>query len=150
MDVSKRKSNKSYDYWSTPQWLFDQLDEEFGFTTDVCASETNHKCENFYTKQADGLKQKWQGVCWCNPPYGRGEIEKWMKKAYESSLEGSTVVCLVPSSTDTRWWHDYAMKGELRFIKGRLKFVIDDCSNNPAPFASAIVVFRCNKAKIAA
>ncbi|MGR5961327.1 DNA N-6-adenine-methyltransferase [Bacillus paranthracis] len=68
----------------------------------------------------DGLKQEWNGTCWMNPPYGRG-IGKWVKKAYESSLTGSTVVCLLPARTDTRWWHDYCMKGEIRLVKGRLK-----------------------------
>ena len=73
-----------------------------------------------------------------NPPYGR-EIIKWMKKAYESSLNGATVVCLVPARTDTTWWHEYAMKGTIEFIRGRLKF---GNSKNSAPFPSAIVVFN--------
>lgn len=73
-----------------------------------------------------------------NPPYGR-TIGQWMKKAYESSLDGATVVCLVPSRTDTKWWHDYAMKGDFTFIKGRLKF---GGNKNPAPFPSAVVVFK--------
>ena len=55
------------------------------------------------------------------PAYGRA-IKHWIKKAYESSLQGATVVCLVPSRTDTAWSHDYCMKGEIRFIRGRLKF----------------------------
>ena len=149
MNISKRKSNNSYDYWATPQSLFNQLNEEFKFDLDVCASKDNQKCANYYDKQTDGLKQKWQGTCWCNPPYGRAEIDKWMKKAYESSLEGATVVCLVPSTTDTKWWHDYAMKGELWFIKGRVKFVIDGYGNKPAPFSSAIVIFKPYKVKAA-
>ena len=65
-----------------------------------------------------------------------------MKKAYESSLQGATVVCLIPSATDTRWWHDYIMKGKIRFIKGRVKFVIGDIDDKPAPFSSSIVIFR--------
>ena len=146
MNASKRKSNNSYDYWATPQWMFDQLNDEFKFTTDVCASKENHKCDKYFTKEQNGLKQKWTGVCWCNPPYGRGEIDKWMEKAYESSLEGATVVCLVPSATDTKWWHNYVMKGKVRFVKGRVKFVIDNIDDKPAPFSSAIVVFSAAKA----
>lgn len=76
-----------------------------------------------------------------NPPYGR-EIGKWVRKAYESSLGGTTVVCLLPARTDTRWWHDYCMKGEIRFIRGRLKF---GGHKNSAPFPSAVVIFRGNK-----
>ena len=123
--------------WATPQAFFDELNKEFGFELDVCALPENAKCEKYYTPEIDGLKQQWRGICWMNPPYGR-EIGAWMEKAYESSLEGATVVCLVPARTDTRWFHDFAMRGEIRFIKGRLKF---GDSKNSAPFPSAVVVF---------
>jgi len=73
-----------------------------------------------------------------NPPYGR-VIGQWVKKAYESSLDGATVVCLLPARTDTSWWHDYCMKGEIRFVRGRLKF---GGARGNAPFPSAVVIFR--------
>ena len=142
MNSATRHSNNSYDYWATPQWLFDELNKQFKFTTDVCASKDNAKCKKYYSRKEDGLKQKWKGVCWCNPPYGRGIVDQWMKKAYESSLEAATVVCLVPSATDTKWWHNYVMKGEIWFIEGRVKFTIPGQADKPAPFSSAIVIFR--------
>ena len=123
------------DMWSTPQDLFDSLNTEHGFTLDVCATPDNAKCERFFTKDDDGLSQPWDGVCWMNPPYGR-KIGKWMKKACEC---GATVVCLVPARTDTAWWHDYAMKGRITFLRGRLKF---GGHKNSAPFPSAVVVFH--------
>ena len=126
------------DEWPTPQDFFDKLNEEFHFTLDVCATPENAKCPRYYTKRENGLLQKWEGVCWMNPPYGR-EIGQWVKKAYESAIGGATVVCLLPARTDTSWWHDYCMKGEVRFIRGRLKF--GGASEN-APFPSAVVIFR--------
>ena len=127
------------DQWSTPQDLFDKLDSIFNFETDVCADEFNAKCDRFYSEADDGLKQNWKGVCWCNPPYGK-EIPKWIEKAYKSSLDNNaTVVCLVPARVDTRWWHDYCTKGDMFFLKGRLKF---GGATTSAPFPSAIVVFR--------
>ena len=126
------------DLWSTPQEFFDTLNAEFHFTVDVCATRENAKCSTFFTKQDDGLKQKWRGVVWMNPPYGR-EISQWMAKAYASLQEGATVVCLVPARTDTAWWHNYAVKGEIRFIRGRLKF---GGQTNSAPFPSAVVIFK--------
>lgn len=126
------------DLWYTPQAFFDDLNKEFCFELDVCATTDNAKCSRFFTESDDGLQQKWSGVVWMNPPYGR-TIGRWMQKAYESSLGGATVVCLVPSRTDTAWWHDYATKGEIRFIRGRLKF---GGQKNSAPFPSAVVVFR--------
>ena len=127
------------DEWATPQDLFDRLNDEFHFTLDVAANADNAKCKQYFDKNKNGLNWDWGGCCWMNPPYGR-EIGKWVKKAYEESLKGCTVVCLLPSRTDTRWFHDYIYgKAEIRFIKGRLKF--GGCKNS-APFPSMIVVFR--------
>lgn len=126
------------DDWPTPQFLFDMLNDEFHFTLDVCANEYNYKCPNYFTKEQDGLSQPWTGTVWMNPPYGRG-IDKWLRKAYLSKLEGTLCVCLIPSRTDTRWWHDYVMRAsEIRFLTKRLKF---EGAKHGAPFPSAIVVF---------
>jgi phage N-6-adenine-methyltransferase len=144
--------SSAHDLWSTPQDFFERLNADFHFETDVCALPENAKCRRYYTTPGgmlyesiwqgpahlDGLIQQWAGVCWMNPPYGR-EIGRWMAKAYRSAQAGATVVCLVPSRTDTAWWHDYATKGEIIFIRGRLKF---GGSANCAPFPSAVVVYR--------
>ena len=129
------------DLWSTPQSYFDEIAKEFAFDVDVCALPENAKCASYFTPSVDGLSQTWTGTCWMNPPYGRS-IGQWVSKAYESAQAGATVVCLLPARTDTRWWHTYAMKGEIRFIKGRLKF--GNAKTN-APFPSALVIFRGNQ-----
>lgn len=126
------------DLWATPQAFFDAQHARHRFTLDVCASFENAKCARFFTEEMDGLSQRWEGVCWMNPPYGRA-ISAWMRKALESAQSGAKVVCLVPARTDTKWWHDYAMKGEIEFIKGRLKF---GGEKNSAPFPNAIVIFN--------
>lgn len=140
MNTSTMFSSKT-DMWSTPQEFFDELDKEFHFSLDVCATPENAKCSNFFTEKEDGLKQNWGGqrTIWCNPPYGR-EISKWVRKAYETGQQGETVVMLLPARTDTKWFHDYIYgKAEIRFIKGRLKF---GGSKNSAPFPSMVVIFR--------
>lgn len=129
------------DLWSTPQDLFDELNNEFHFTLDVCADESNRKCDKYYSKEQDGLSQPWIGTVWCNPPYGRG-IGQWVRRALFASVAGNTVVMLLPARTDTKWFHDYIYKRdnvEIRFIKGRLKF---GGSKNSAPFPSMIVIFK--------
>lgn len=127
------------DEWPTPQWLFDQLHQEFGFNLDPCSTDANAKCARHFTRQEDGLTQDWgNAIVFMNPPYGR-EIRHWMAKAFASAGSGATVVCLVPARTDTEWWHRYAIHGEVRFLKGRLKF---GDARHCAPFPSAIVVFR--------
>jgi len=130
-------SSKSQE-WATPQALFDELNAEFGFTTDVAATDENTKCDRYFTKECDALDRPWTGVCWMNPPYGR-QIGKWVKKAYEAALLGSTIVCLLPAKTDTAWWHDYVVRGEVRFLRGRITF---EGAKHNAPFGSAVVIFR--------
>jgi phage N-6-adenine-methyltransferase len=137
MSINNGLFTSNTDLWATPKDFFDMLDEEFDFDLDVCANVENAKCTHYFTQEQDGLKQEWQGTCWMNPPYGR-VIGDWVKKAYESSLNGATVVCLLPARTDTRWWHEYCMKGEIRLVRGRLKF---GDSKNSAPFPSAVVIF---------
>lgn len=128
------------DDWPTPLALFNRLNEEFGFTLDPCASKENAKCTRFFTKEENGLLQRWGGeVVFMNPPYG-SEIGLWIRKAWQESRNGATVVCLIPSRTDTKYWHRYVMRAtEIRFISGRVKF---GNGKDSAPFPSAIVVFR--------
>ena len=157
-------TNKSNE-WETPRSLFKELDDEFNFTIDVCATKESAKCERFYTKQTNGLVQSWKNeVAFMNPPYGR-EIGTWVEKAYRESLNGAVVVCLIPARTDTRYWHVYIFpNAEIRFLKGRVKFlnsgeeveyieqlglfgeekseVVSTDGDMPAPFPSAVFIFR--------
>lgn len=126
------------DDWGTPQPLFDELSAIFGgFTLDPCATPQNAKSQTFFTREQDGLARRWGGKVFMNPPYGR-DISRWVKKAYEESLRGALVVCLLPARTDTRWWQDYAKHGYVYFLSGRLRF---GAALNSAPFPSAIVTF---------
>lgn len=159
--------SKKSDEWETPKWLFDKLDAEFHFDCDAAATGKNHLCE-FYlgedyagipedstkldwlnTSFQNGLQQYYCKVFFLNPPYSK--IGAFIKKAYEESLNGAIVVCLIPCRTDTRYWHNYVMKAhEIRLIQGRLKFEnrafpswTPDGNHkvSPAPFPSCVVVF---------
>lgn len=129
------------DLWATPQDFFDELDKEFNFTLDPCATSDNAKCSKYFTIIEDGLKQDWQGhIVFCNPPYGRA-IKNWVRKCYEESLKpNTTVVMLIPARTDTSYFHDYIYHKakEIRFVRGRLKF---GDAKNSAPFPSMVVIF---------
>lgn len=130
------------DEWETPQDLFNKLNAEFHFNLDACASENNHKCEKYYTKEQNGLLALWKGNVWCNPPYGR-TVGEWVKNACVSARHNKgVIVMLLPVRTDTKWFHKYIYNQpnvEIRFIKGRLKF---GNSKNSAPFPSMIAIFR--------
>ena len=149
--VSKALYSSRSEEWGTPQNLFDYLDKQFKFTLDAAATAENAKCEQFYTKEQDGLLQDWTGNVWLNPPYGT-QIEHWMRKAHDSANTGpafkwrpptaSVVVALVHARTDTQWWHHWVNKAsEVWFIEGRLKF---DGGASSATFPSVLVIFRNN------
>jgi phage N-6-adenine-methyltransferase len=134
------------DDWATPQLLFNELNNIYNFTLDVAASSQNHKTEEWFgldhpiENRRDGLKKRWYGNVWCNPPYGR-VIQDWVSKAY--AYQGLSVL-LLPSRTDTRWFHDYCYPNDrvkIKFLKGRLKF---NDGKNPAPFPSMLVIYRAN------
>ena len=128
------------DLWATPQDFFDELNEEFEFTLDPCATPDNAKCAKFFTKEQDGLKQDWSGErVFCNPPYGRA-IGAWVKKCHDEAQKGTLVVMLIPARTDTSYFHDYIYhKAEIRFIRGRLKF---GGASQGAPFPSMVVIYN--------
>lgn len=125
--------------WETPSWFFSAVHSEFSFDIDAAASMENRKLQKFFSVQQDAFRLQWHGRLWLNPPYTRG-INKWFAKARsEVELRGSTVVCLVPARTDTNWWFDHARFGEVRFLKGRLKF---EGAPTSAPFPSALIIYR--------
>jgi phage N-6-adenine-methyltransferase len=125
--------------YETPDEIFAPLNQEFNFTLDVCANEENAKCEKFFDEQSNGLAQFWEGVCWMNPPFKN--VKLWIQKAYQESLRGVTTVALVCAKTNTNWFHEYCLKGEVRFVKGRPKF---KGMKHGLPFPLAVVIFRGN------
>lgn len=115
--------------WRTPLHLYEKLHKEFKFDFDPCPDNPI----------VDGLAIEWGKSNFVNPPYGR-EIGKWISKGYQEWKKGKIVVFLIPSRTDTIWWHKFIMKAsEIRFIEGRLKF---SDHYNSAPFPSAIAIFK--------
>jgi phage N-6-adenine-methyltransferase len=144
MTISSTLYSSRTDEWPTPRSFFNELNAEFKFTLDPCASKTNTTCATFFTKNEDGLMQDWKNHrVFCNPPYGK-TMREWAKKCYEASQGGALVVLLAHARTDTRWFHDwvYDKAHEIRFVRGRLKF---GDGRQSAPFPSMIAVFLPQK-----
>lgn len=141
--LARARNAEHIQNWATPQPFFNTCDAEFSFTLDVCAEPGNAKCKRFYTDAQDGLTMPWgpNEVCWCNPPYGN--IGPWLERGLNVVFEqGSTIVYLLPNNTDTSWFHDFCCYGEIRFIRGRLRFERDgDCGGNGPAFGQMLVVF---------
>lgn len=158
--VNKALFSSNTGEWETPQEEYDELNEQYRFNLDPCATDENAKCENYFTKEQDGLSQDWKvvdynpeykspyrhikGRVFCNPPYGRGTIAKWVKKAREEVENGNAelVVMLLPARTDTKWFHEDVLDAPclsaIYFYKGRMKF---GGAKNSAPFPSILAVY---------
>lgn len=146
MNNSLMFSSKKQD-WETPRKLFDELNAEFHFDTDIAATSENAKCPNFIDEETNALNVNWDnlGTIFCNPPYERFLQDAFVKKAYEESLKtNNKIVVLIPARTDTARWHEYIFgKAEVRFIKGRVRFEDNGIPHkHGAPFPSAVVIFN--------
>lgn len=160
----------STDERQTPRWLFEELDDEFRFTLDAAASARNTLCRDYcgldtpgpqpgcdVICHGDGLAVDWHAlaarlhlrpVAWLNPPYSRGSLPAWLRKAEAESRLGCTVVALIPGDTSTEYFHRFVLAGrhETRFLNRRLSFAGAPADKTgrlaPAKFGSVLVVFR--------
>ncbi|PTC03192.1 phage N-6-adenine-methyltransferase [Vibrio mediterranei] len=136
---SARTGSAKRDKWQTPPAVFEKLHEEFSFTLDATAEPETALCDHYFTMDDDALTQDWSHqIVYCNPPYSK--LKDFAKKAQEEASKGATVVMLVPARTDTKAFHDHLSHGEVRLIKGRLKFLQEGKEQDAAPFPSMVCV----------
>ena len=139
---------KIHDDYGTPPSLYAQGCQKYEIfpTLDVCATEQNTKCRNFFTEKQDSLMYEWKETFFMNPPYSK--VDKFMKKAYYQHLKhGIDGLILVFAKTDTKWWHSFVEdKAEIHFIKGRIKFFKDGYeTKNSAPYPSCFLIYRLER-----
>ncbi len=108
---------KLSDEWQTPRWLFDELNREFNFDIDLCATVENTKkldfCEDYlnnivtaqntymtWNLHAAGFHRKYK-TAFMNPPYSNPK--PFIEKAWEDS-KYCKIVCLVKCDPSTKWW----------------------------------------------
>jgi phage N-6-adenine-methyltransferase len=103
-------------------------------TLDVAASPALAKCPDYFTRQDNGLKRRWHGVVWLNPPFS--DIAPWVRRALEYAQVGGTVIALLPVWTDAEWFRDYAPFGRITFLRKRVAYI---GKSGSAPFPSMVV-----------
>jgi hypothetical protein len=138
--MKNRNLNHS-DNWATPKEFYDKLNAEFAFDFDPCPLS---KYE--ITPDKDGLLIEWGLRNYINPPYRRNLKEAFVLKAIEESKKGKLCVMLLPVSTSTKLFHDIILPNanEIRFIKGRIKFVgvntKGELVNDKSPMHDSMIV----------
>lgn len=130
--------------WETPPWLMNLINDDMWWperTLDVCATAANTKCDEYMDKETDALTTTWPGgSAFCNPPYGKN-ISRWVRRAAHQTWKRNVfdTVVLLPSRTDTKYWHNYVMRAsEVCFLRGRIRFL---GAASSAPFPSCLVRF---------
>ena len=130
--------------WQTPRALLDailQAADHTEFDLDPCSPRADGPVPALtrWTEADDGLTSPWSGLVFVNPPYSRA-LPHWVAKCAQEAAAGATVIGLVPSRTDTRWWHDsVAGQADIVMLRGRLKFGNGKMS---APFPSALIIWN--------
>ena len=126
--------------YETPPKTMAMIREKWGpFDLDPCCEARTAKAENYFTAEENGLAKDWFGRVYMNPPYGDKNLFVWMKKAYEESQKGSTVVCLVPAQTGSKWFQKWALLGKVHHLPGKVYFLLDG-EKVGAPILHSIVV----------
>lgn len=154
--VRKHGVEDTVDDRGTRPEIFDPINAEFKFTLDVAASERNHKCARYFTREQDGLSLSWAAErVWCNPPFSN--LAAWAAKAHcETTLGGCPlVVMLLPNNRcEQVWWQTYVepfrdqgLGVSVRFLPGRPRFIVPENVKTPLkgdrpPFGIAIVIFH--------
>jgi len=140
-NINRQKRASKNNHWKTPDYIYKPLDAEFNFLFDPCPLRHD-------TSLWDGLKVDWSERNFINPPYSRKEKEAFVLKAINESKKGKLCVMLIPVSTSTKLFHETIKPSakEIRFVKGRIKFVGygqkgNFIKNSPAMHDSMIVIF---------
>lgn len=137
--------SKESDEFGTPDDLFEALDDEFIFTIDAAATKENTKLPRFWTKEDNALRQSWAGErVFCNPPYSRGHVEAFFKKALYETTTGDCklAVLLLPTYTERSWFHDHRRLFTERFVRRRIQF---EGGASSARGNHMLVIFRSHK-----
>ena len=121
---------KLSDQWQTPDWLFQELNNEFHFDIDLCATEDNHKCKNWCHDYLAFEARDLAPTCFMNPPYSNPK--PFIEKAWEDSKH-CKIVCLVKCDPSTQWWATFWQYSgpwyrgpkpgcQVRFVPKRIQF----------------------------
>jgi len=140
------------EFYETDPEFYDCCNAEFHFGLDAAADKNNAKCKAFISKEQDAIGVDWLEKCpatmlgksiWLNPPYSRGLINEFLRKCLDASQRGATVVVLLHTCTDTKYWQDYVWDkaAEVRHIRGRLRFWFDK-TGNTSDLPHSLVVYR--------
>ena len=148
--ASDVKYKSSRDDYKTPPVIYNRLLKIFGaneFDYDVACSDFNIPAKNHFTIKENGLKQEWNGFCFCNPPWKK--TEKWIRKAVNEKT-AITAFVIASDRFYVKYMQDCVLKNEravFLVMPKKQGFIIPGNENIP-PVPSvgvAIVIIATDK-----
>jgi hypothetical protein len=153
-------------HWRTPPDLAERIRAELNlppWSVDLAATRESTLAPRYFgPDHSDPLRRDTlQGmvtldllsneeVAWCNPPYSRQGIDRWIAFVVEAAARGLTVVTLTFARTDCAWFHDLALRHASRmlFIRGRVSFLhpSDGQPRQPAGAPSVAILWTGGRA----
>ena len=134
-EIRQRKVPEYSNVWLTPPKILEAL-APFELDPCACVNRPWDTATKHFTEKENGLKKRWVGRVWLNPPYG--EIEKWMKKL----ADHGNGIALVYTRTDANWFFDFVWKraNGLLFLRGRVPFLYPDGKTVGNSIAPSVLV----------
>lgn len=150
--VQKKKAhvsnNSGNNEWYTPDCYIESAKEVMGsIDLDPASSDVANQrvqAESIYTAETDGLKQKWYGNIWMNPPYAQPLIQHFCEKLTTEQYEQAIV--LVNNATETKWGNLLlSISSAICFPKGRIRFISPDGSTGDSPLQGQMFAYIGDK-----
>ena len=154
MSAGRNNTNQNKS-WNTPPKYVDVISKFFDNEIDLDPCSNEYSLVQSKTKfilPQDGLKEDWISYknIFINPPYGRDKERKtsiynWVNKSYDTFLNGSEVILLIPVATNTKHFKEIIFKyaNSVCFLSDtRLKFWINGMEfKKGCPMSCCIVYF---------
>jgi ParB family chromosome partitioning protein len=134
------------EWYTPPQFIQSARAVMGGIDLDPASSEIANRtvgASKFFTKDDDGLAQKWGGNVWMNPPYAQplmSQFAEAISSKYEEQ-EFTQGIVLVNNATETQWFQRMAsVASAVCFPKSRIRF-LDPQGNPGAPLQGQAIIY---------
>ena len=141
-------NNTGHTEWFTPQVYIDAVKAVMGDIDLDPAScdEANQiiQARRYFTKEEDGLKQRWFGRIFMNPPYRQRVVSRFIEKLIVefTNRNIAEAIVLTNNATETKWFQDMLdYSNAVCFHRGRIRFVNEKGNIVGAPLQGQVFFY---------
>lgn len=136
-------NNSGENEWYTPECYIISARKVMGsIDLDPASNEYANKiikAKKYFDSKTDGLKQKWFGNIWMNPPYAQPLINDFINRLETESYNQAIV--LVNNATETSWGQKILeLSNAVCFHSKRIRFINPENESN-APLQGQMIIY---------